>query len=107
LIGVVCLILLFSAWALVTFFPAEGLVSVERTLVRGAAATLGCLCLALTLSWPLKALGLIAWSPLRDHYRIWRELRTRRRIQSELARGERRRAPYRAIEALPRTPERA
>ncbi len=107
LVGLACLSLLFAAWALVTLFPDGGLGSAEKTLVRAAIAAGAALLLALVLSWPLKGYGLVAWSPLRDLYRSWRERRALRTLAVELERGERQQAPYRAIEALPRYRESA
>jgi hypothetical protein len=107
LVGLACLSLLFAGWALVTLFPDGGLGSAKETLVRAAFAAGGALLLALVLSWPLKAYGLVAWSPLRDLYRSRRERRVRRILATELERGERQQAPYRAIEALPRYRESA
>jgi hypothetical protein len=107
LLGLACLTLLFAAWALVTLFPEGGLGSARETLVRAAIAGGGVLLLALVLSWPLKAHRLVEWSPLRDLYHSRRERRTQRILATELERGERQRAPYRAIEALPRYRESA
>ncbi len=107
LVGFGCLSLLFAAWALVTLFPAGGLGSAKETLVRAAIVAGAALLLALVVSWPLNAHGLVAWSPLRALYRSRRKRRARRILTTELERGERQQAPYRAIEALPRYPERA
>jgi hypothetical protein len=101
LVGAGCLTLLFAAWALMTLFPQGGLGSTKETLVRAAIAAGAALLLALAVSWPLKAYGLVGWSPLRDLYRSRRERRAHRIMATERERGERQRAPYRAIEALP------
>jgi hypothetical protein len=101
-IELVCLVVLLSGWAFVTLFPEAGLESIEEALVRGALLGAAAFLVALTLSCPLKSLGLIRWAPPLDLYRRYRERRRRRLDDRERARYERQHAPYRAIESLSR-----
>lgn len=93
-------VLLIAAWTLWTFFPEQGVETFEATLVRGALAAAAGLVLVLVLSVPLRALGVMRWSPPYDGYARLRDYRRRRIEHAALERQQRKDAPYRAIQSL-------
>jgi hypothetical protein len=100
LVELLCLTLLFAGSALVILFPEGGLGSAEDTLVRAGIVVAAATGAALALSFPLRMLGLIRWSPPYGLYVRQRDRRRGAREAQQLERRERQSAPYRVIQSI-------